>query len=317
MAELIVHLPGLERSPPSALPDVLLDALRSARWQRCNHPLAQVLGSAPVPAAGALSALGIGDEAAESAYWLRFDVVRMIPDLTAVWIERPLSPDFRGDSYAELKRELAALFESEGLEGACRFHRRFGLLALERAPDCRFPAIDEIQGERLDTCLPAGPDAPRWHRLITASQILFHRFRALDRPDQVGAGLWFWGGGDRSAGSDAGRSGSLRVADPFDSAMARGLARWLGAELETAGSLTDRAPSRRILVGLPQAHPAPGEGLERLVSDWIEPALASLRRGGLERLTVAGSAGCWHTGRWSRWALWRKNIQGLSAPGDA
>lgn len=317
MQELIVHLPGLERSPASALPGSLRDGLRVARWRPDNEPLARILGRTSIPGAAALSALAVDDEAAETAWWLRFDVVRMIPDLTAVWLERPLSPDFRLDVYAELKRELGALFESEGLGAACRFDRRFGLLALDRAPDCRFPPIDEIQGGRLDECLPAGPDAPRWHRLITASQILFHRFRGLDRADQVGAGLWFWGGGDRIARSDAGPPASLRVADPFDSATARGLSRWLGAGIEPAGSFAERSPAERMLVSLPRTHPSPGEGLAQLVADWIEPALASVRRGGLKRLAVVGSDGRWEVGRWSRLAFWRRNNEGLSAEEDA
>ena len=108
MAELILHLPGIESISGSALPDPLADALCKARYAgrySCD-PLEQVLGCAPIPAPAVLSVLGQGLDPADR-YWLRFDVLRMVPDLTAVWIDRPLAVDFDAPAYADLRAELA------------------------------------------------------------------------------------------------------------------------------------------------------------------------------------------------------------------
>ncbi len=311
MAELILHLPGIESISGSALPDPLADALCKARYAgrySCD-PLEQVLGCAPIPAPAVLSVLGQGLDPADR-YWLRFDVLRMVPDLTAVWIDRPLAVDFDAPAYADLRAELAALFDSEGLEGRYRFAGRFGLIDLPTRAECGFAHLDAAQGGRLDEFLPDGAEAPRWRRLITASQMLFHRYRALDRADQTGAGLWFWGGGASVApGSGA---GDLCVADAFDSAPARGLANWLGASVDSRAALGGGRLDGRLLAGLPLAHAEAGQALRALVSDWLRPALEALRRGSLARVTVVGSSGVWRLGRLHPLAFWRRRAQGLA-----
>jgi len=305
MAELIVHLPGIEASPPSRLPGALTRTLaRARRLQSTDRdPLARALGCPSLPAPAVLSALDIG-AASGASYWLRFDAVRMLPDLTAVWIDRPLPLRLGAAGSAGLRAELQALFAAEGLGDACRFGDRFGLLGLPAAPDCRFTGPEAAAGQRLDHCLPAGPGAARWVRLITAGQMLFHQFRAPDRADQAGAGLWFWGGGGAVDGA-LGAPG-LRVEDPFDSAPARGLAHWLGASLGRAQRWSAEPGSERVLVSLPDEHPEPGRAVQQLVENWFAPAVAALRQGRLSRVTVAGSYGVWRLGRFHALARWRR-----------
>jgi hypothetical protein len=316
MTELILHLPGLERSSVSLLPEALTDVLQGAAYAApdCGKPLERVLGCGYVPPPAALSALGSGIDPGDR-HWLRFDVVRMIPDLTAVWIERPLAFDFDAPACADLARELSELLESEGLNDYVHLCGSFGLIALPAPPDCRFTALDAAQGGRLDERLPEGVDAPRWRRMITASQMLFHRYRALDRADQSGAGLWFWGAGavDRSpaAGFPA-----LHVTDDFDSAGLRGLARWLDAEQLSAEHRSDGKWPERLLAALPVEIADPGEALRVLVDQWLQPGLKALGNGSLSRLTVVGSKGIWRLGRMHRFAFWRRGIRGLRDGGQ-
>jgi len=310
MAELILHLPGIERSAASRLPGNLTDALRKARYAEHGsaRALESILGCGQIPAPAPLSALGSGIDA-DSRHWLRFDVVRMIPDLTAVWIDRPLRFDFDAPAYAVLGRELSELLRSEGLSELVHFSDGFGLVGLPAESGCRFTDLEAAQGGRLDEHLPKGRDAARWQRLITASQMLFHRYRALDRADQTGAGLWFWGEGavDRSPPE----APKLDVIDAFGSAAQRGLASWLGANLQSGRpNRGDRWPER-TLVSLPLEQADPGDGLRVLLEDWFQPAMSALREGRLRQLTVVGSRGVWRIGRMQRVAFWRRRIRGL------
>jgi hypothetical protein len=313
MAELILHLPHLESSAPERLPEPLASALRTARYAPAGSAdaLAAALGRGPLPPAAARSALGAGIDPGD-AFWIRFDAVHMRPDLTAVWIDRPVELDFDAPALSDLRRELTELFESESLAGGLRFAGRFGLLALDVAPDCRFAELAAVQGGRLDECLPTGPDASRWRRLITAAQMLFHRFRALDRADPSGVGLWFWGGGRLAAPTQP--AGDLRVVDAFDAALARGLGRWLGAPVADPDACWPPAADDdgRFIVELPDDAADPARALQTLVADWLVPALAALRRGRLKRIRIVGSHGGWRLGRFHRLALWRRRIRGLA-----
>lgn len=312
MAELILHLPHLESSAPERLPGSLASALRMARYAStgCTDALAAALARGPLPPPAVRSALGAGIDPAD-AFWMRFDAVHMRPDLTAVWVDRPVALDFDAPALSDLRRELTELFESEGLAGGLRFAGRFGLLALGTAPDCRFADLAAVQGGRLDECLPSGPDAPRWRRLITAAQMLFHRFRALDRADPSGVGLWFWGGGRLAVPTQP--AGGLRVVDVFDNALARGLGRWLDAPVDSDPAWPP-APGDdgRFVVELPDDAADPARALETLVVDWLEPALAALRRGRLKRIRIVGSRGSWRLGRFHKLALWRRRIRGMA-----
>lgn len=314
MAELILNLPGIEGSDPSSLPGDLSDALRKARYSghRTGDPLASVLGCAALPAPAVLSALGTGIDPGVR-HWLRFDVVRMIPDLTAVWIDRPLRFDFDAPAYAALRRELTELLASEGLSEGVHLADGFGLISLHSAAECRFSGLDAAQGGRLDERLPEGPDASRWRRLITASQMLLHRYRALDRADQAGAGLWFWGAGALVPPLPA--TSALRVVDDFGSATVRGLGRWLGAE-PGPGIRPDAEWPERTLACLPLEQADPGAALRELVDNRLQPAMRALRDGRLRRVTVVGSAGVWRLGRAHRIAFWRREVRGLHPGAD-
>ena len=308
----VLRIPGLERliGAAPARPAELIRSLTRGRYREVTPgaALSALLRSPALPEAGPLSRLGTRAEAppAEGSVWLRADAVRMIPDLTAVWIDRPLTADLCSPELEPMRRELDAMFAAEGLAWIPEPGAAHALLRLDELPDCDFVGPLAARGGRLDEALPTGRGALRWRRLMNESQMIFHRFRSLDRADQHGAGLWFWG-----AGTGRGRAGErpeLIVHGHRGDALALGLARWLGAHFSD-GDAFGRGDHRRVLC---RWHPeASGSSWQQLEGVWLVPAADALQRGRLKRLAIVGDRGTWQLGRWSRWARWRRNAAGL------
>jgi len=316
---LILHVPLIESLPGGAaeLPGPLHTALARARRTECDadQALAVLFQSPPLPAPAVLSALAdpeLADDN-ENRHWLRFDPVRLMPDLTAVWVDRPLPLDFGAAELQPVVDELRAMFEHERLEW-CPGTGAFGLLRLDQAPDCSFLPPDAVHGMRLDEVLPTGPDASRWRRLINESQMVFHQFRSMERADQQGVGLWFWG-----AGADpgpAGAPGPVCVVDRSESAIVTGLARWLGG-----GRLDCTAGFEHLDAGCGYVHwPLQDTDVQatllQLIDTWLTPAIQALRRGRLTEIAVVGSSGCWRLGRLDAFALWRRTARGFRSSED-
>jgi len=318
---LVLHLPLIESLPGGAaeLPAPLHTALARARRTECDadQALESLFQSTPLPAPAVLSAMADPDLADEigNGHWLRFDPVRLMPDLTAVWVDRPLPLDFDSAELEPVVDELRAMFEHEGLDWRPK-GGGFGLLRLDRAPDCSFLSPDAVHGMRLDEVLPTGPDASRWRRLINESQMVFHQFRSMDRADQQGVGLWFWG-----AGTDpgpAGVSGPVGVVDrsgtESESAIVTGLARWLGVQRLARETRFEDLPAGCGYVHWPLQDTDVQAALARLVDAWLAPAMRALRRGRLAGIAVVGSSGCWRLGRLDALALWRRSVAGFNSP---
>lgn len=315
MRRLIVHIPDLEHLPEASagLPAPLGAALGRAPRVACRgdaltEALPALLGIDEVPAAAVCSRLSIEDcdRPPVGSCWLRADPVWLVPDLTAVWIERPAALDLGADT--ALAAELEAMFRDHGLEwtpaGAGAAH---GVLALDAPPDTEFPPLSAVPGRRLDEMLPEGPLAARWRRLINESQMLFHQYRdrisGPGRIDQRGIGLWFWGAGALPSAPD---SAVLGVIGGSGSAVIDGLARWQQAEpliVDDPGRvLAGDGPA--LLLHWPLDAGDPGAGLERLSTQWLAPA-------GRGRLAVIGSHGYWNWTRLRRWTLRRRAPQGF------
>jgi len=317
---LILHIPLIESLPggPAALPAPLHTAL--ARGRRTGRDAQRALASrfqtAPLPAPAVLSALADPDlaDGIGNGHWLRFDPVRLMPDLTAVWVDRPLPLDFGSTELQPVVAELRAMFEHEGLEWRPK-KGGFGLLRLDRAPECSFLPPDAVHGMRLDEVLPTGPDASRWRRLINESQMVFHQFRSMGRADQQGVGLWFWGAGGDAAPS--GVAGSVFVVDRAGSAIVTGLAEWLGAERLDAGARFDDALADFVYVHWPLQGTDVQSALSQLVDAWLDPAMRALRRGRLAEIAIVGSSGFWRLGRLDALALWRRTADGFESSGSA
>lgn len=320
MNRLILHVPLIESLPGGAarLPAQLHTALARGRRTGCaaEGALASLFQSAPLPAPAVLSAMADPDLADEigNGHWLRFDPVRLMPDLTAVWVDRPLPLDFGSTEIEPVVAELRAMFEHEGLEWRPK-KGGFGLLRLDRAPECSFLPPDAVHGMRLDEVLPTGPDASRWRRLINESQMVFHQFRSMGRSDQQGVGLWFWGAGKDPG--PAGVPGPVGVVDRSGTATVAGLARWLGAQRLDPGTRFEGLSAGCGYVHWPLQDTDVQSALSQLTDAWLDPAMQALRRGRLTEIAVVGSSGFWRLGRLDALALWRRTADGFESSESA
>ena len=318
MKRLIVHLPLLESLPGGAgrMPPEIRRTLQRGRRFECGEreALATLLETAPLPAPAVLSRLARPASGAHAAgWWLRFDPVRVVPDLTAVWLDRAMPLDFGSDTMRPVVEELQTMFRAEGLRWRPEADAGFGLLALDRDPACTFCALDDAHGKRLDEVLPEGPGEVRWRRLINESQMIFHQFRPLSRADQQGIGLWFWGAGFMPEAARPARS--LRIVDAAGSACVRGLANWLNAPVGDSATHFDNTDEALCYVHWPLQSLDVDESLADLEKRWLRPARRAQRIGRLGEIFVVGSTGYWRQSRTAPMMFWRRHAEGFETRG--
>lgn len=314
MKRLIVHLPLLESLPDGArrLPPGIRRTLERGRRSECDQreALATLLETEPLPAPAVLSRLARPvSEAHAARWWLRFDPVRVVPDLTAVWLDRAMPLDFGSETMRPVVEELQTMFRAEGLQWRPEAGAGFGLLALDHEPACTFCALDDVHGKRLDEVLPEGPGAVRWRRLINESQMIFHQFRPLSRADQQGVGLWFWGAGVMPGTARPARS--LRIVDGAGSARVRGLANWLDAPVGDSATHFDTIGEALCYVHWPLQSVDVDESLAALEERWLLPARRAQRRGRMGEIFVVGSTGYWRQSRLAPLMFWRRQADGF------
>lgn len=299
MPGLIVFVPDIEylSGGAAALPDGLRRRLQRARWVEggADGALADALALGPLPSAAVLSRLALDPvpEPAQASTWLRFDAVGLVPDLTSVWVERPVQLDFSRAELQPLVAELGEMFAGEGLAWQPQPGLGFGILEFTSSINASFMSLNDIPGRRLDEVLPTGPDARRWCRMINESQMVFHQFRALDRVDQRSLGLWFWGAGSIPDAPVA----RLRIIDDSDDPRLAGLARWLDVARLTSDVSAGFERDETVLLHWPLHGGDPVDALQQLDSVWLNRA-----RGPVE---LVGSRGRWQLAPADRYAFWR------------
>lgn len=305
MREIVIRVPDLEYLPggAEALPRPLARLLgRAGRFEAApDAALARALGLSELPAAGPLSRLASGP-APSGSVWLRFDPVFMLPDLTEVWVEKPVALDFDDPALQPLVAELQQMLAAEGLEWRPEPGCGHGVVELQEAPQVRFCPLAEIPGKRLAEALPQGPGARVWRRLINESQMVFHQYRPLSRADQRGVGLWFWGAGsvpDSPAGI------SLRVLDSSSDPLVKGLARWLDVTIEPENiNRAEIGKQDIVFLHWPLQPDGRADGLEdrllELHETWLHPARGIA-------VTILGSHGGWRLKPKQRYVFWRRN----------
>lgn len=207
-------------------------------------------------------------------------------------------------------------------------------LRLREAPAIRTHPPADVVGRRINTFMPEGADAARWHRHLNEAQVLLHTHPVNRARENEGRPLinsiWFWGAGTAPRGLSSHWS-LLIGAQP----LTRGLAALARTEHQPPGADFDAtalaATKGATLVVLDQLGSAARhldrdawrEALAQLEARWFAPALAALRGGKLARLslTALGDAARIDVNveRASLWQFWRRPLSpaSLVPPGRA
>lgn len=294
---LVVHVPQLEAllREAGSLPPLVRALVERGRSSELDpqSPQSELLVGRALPAAALTRRFDRPDDARGT--WMRADPIGLQPDLAAVWLQAETV--FEAGEWSE---GLSEMLGEEGLAldlvGCGR-----GYIPLETVPECRFAPPWSLAGTSLEHCLPDGPDARRWLRLLNDTQVYLTQYRrGVENPAAVPGSLWFWGAGSLpAAGSVDPRVRRIVADDP----VLRGLADWLGLErVEFDESLDWRGGD---LVEWPARHADDADSnLERLQRA-LRPAWRRLRRGGIRELELAGMTTRYRCTSRDAWRVWR------------
>ena len=203
--------------------------------------------------------------------------------------------------------QLGAAFNSSFAESGIRLETpqpaRWYLHCQEPpSPALRTTPISAALGQDITPLLPSGPDARRWHALLTECQMLLHNHPLNRARENQGHAMvnsvWLWGGGSLPATAP-----QTPYAELFgNDILLRGLARWTGLAINplpdngreclelTAGNglvvLTD-------LLAAVQSQDQPHwyELLQTVEQHWFIPLLSALRQQRLDTLNILACDG--------------------------
>ena len=131
-----------------------------------------------------------------SGYWLRADPVYLQMQRTQL----SLHPDvpLNTDEAAQLCASLNTHFAAEGLRFFSPNPQRW-YLQMESVPDIVTRPLAQVAGRNVQSYLPIGQDALRWHKVFNEVQMLFFEHAVNQAREARGDlpinSIWLWGGG--------------------------------------------------------------------------------------------------------------------------
>ncbi len=146
--------------------------------------------------------------------------------------------------------------------------------------------VEQAIDRALRSLLPGGPDAARWRRWLTETQMLLHEHALSARDDRPVNGLWFSGGGILPAAASVSRV-DASAAPGRCGDLLRGIARTRGDDAAIPVKFDDtlgRTPSKAIVVALGRVDSA--DALARVSRDFLDPALDALARGSVSSVKL-------------------------------
>jgi hypothetical protein len=256
------------------------------------------------PVAALTRAVDARDADAGGVHWLRADPAWIRPDINGARL-------FASGEGLRLAREdadallpaLRPLFGDAGMPIDAPHSSRWYLRVAPGVSLPAFPDPSDALGTDLGDALVEpdaghGPDARRWRALLTEAQVVLHNHpwnarRAAEGKPPVNS-LWFWGGGALP----------LQVVGPgvlSGDALLQGLALRGGA---SQGPLPMRfeQPGGDTLFDLREIRDP-----DALATEWLRPALQSVRDGALAGLRLDFVDGAkFDVAPGQRWRFWRR-----------
>ena len=296
-------LPAL--TAPAPQPPALLTLLARARQHSAaasdsDELLLQLFGITPaydadVPVA-VLSWLGEVDAPVADGYWLRADPVHLRADQARLLLFGPRVLAVRMDEARALAAAFNAMYDADGWRLETPHPQRW-YLRLPDDPRLRTHALHAVIGRNIDSFLPQGANGKHWHGVLNEVQMLFHGSPVNAAREVQGQlpinSVWFWGGG-RLPVIEPPLWTQVCSAEP----CARGLAVTAGVTVATATDITAAwsrdggADNQLVVISELQDAVLYGDAdawcsaLLNLERDWLAPALAALKSGGLDVLRL-------------------------------
>ncbi|MGQ0526160.1 MAG: phosphoglycerate mutase [Betaproteobacteria bacterium] len=244
----------------------------------------------------------------QDAYWMRADPVHLRAHRHQLLLADSSAFDISQGEADILTQALNAHFDSEAFRFRAPSPERW-YLRLDSLPQIGTTMLDDVAGTSIDPCLPKGPDALHWHRIMNEIQMLFHENPVNEAREARGElpinGVWLWGGG-RSTAVRGRHFSNVTSDEPLASALAERAdipTAVLPADGRTwldAGHDAERGPSALVVLNSLTAPARRGDvngwrnALAELETRWIAPLLAALKKGRFQELVLVapGNSGC-------------------------
>jgi len=244
---------------------------------------------------------------AAGAIWLRADPCRIQPDINgARLLDHGPTLDLDAEDAAQLLPALRPLFGDAGMPIDAPVPSRWYLRLAPGTPLPEFTGPEEALGTDLFEHLAEGSEGRRWRRLLTEAQVVLHNHPWNERRAAAGKrpvnSLWFWGGGTLP---DAVRSAHDRLHGGDELACALAAAAGIAAPLP---AVFEAGEGSAVFDLVAMRDPA------TLEDAWLRPALAALRQGRIDALTLDTADGTvLSLRRGQRWRFWRRPRPGFQA----
>ncbi|UCH52917.1 MAG: hypothetical protein JSW09_10035 [Pseudomonadota bacterium] len=336
--ELVLVMPGMFGSPccPSEqapTDGISLPALETflARADRTANELtgleARLFGlfGVPVeegvdlPVAAVTRALDLG--VIDSGWWVRADPINLVPDRDRLILGDSQTLDLSQEEANGLVAEIMEAYGTDGWSLKAPHPGRW-YLKPPKAPQLTTTPLAMIVGRDIHPYLPQGADGKAWHTLLNEMQILLHTAGVNSKREATGKppinSLWFWGGG---------RLPKMQPADWLSvwstESVSRALARLceIPSAPVPANFLDWKHQARRgrhlVVHDAPRASVAYGDwpawatAVQDLETNWIAPALAALRQGSIDRISLMDELGSVYVltpQSARRWWRWRRSL---------
>lgn len=236
----------------------------------------------------AIMAMGAGLDAT-TGYWLCAEPVYLHADLDHVLLFDRSSLELSKQELAQLVSEIDEMLLEQGITTHHGHQQSLFFRSADKS-DVVFTAIAEVSGKNILQHLPEGAEAAKWRLLQNEIQMQMSQSIVNQERQQRGLvsvnGLWFWGGGYLLRAKYKQVFDVVFANDLFN----QGLARLTGIKAEKFINDFDLIdPEKNSLVAFNQIENTAAawrDFLLMLEKNWIQPALALMKKGKLTTLTV-------------------------------
>ena len=236
----------------------------------------------------AINAVGSGFDAA-TGYWFYAEPVHLYPDLDHVLLFDRDSFELTKQELGRLIEELQELFEESGLTPYFGKQNKLYIRTDDEAK-VSFTALSEVSGKNILQHLPDGVDSAQWRLLQNEIQMQMTQSSVNQRREERGErainGLWFWGGGYLFRAKYQRCYEAIFTKNLF----VTGLAKMTDGLVEKQGDDFDSINTeKKTFVSIVEPEATPSAGINMLLEfdrQWLKPALAAIKKGELEYLTL-------------------------------